>query len=167
MPIPELSQLQKHCSSNQIAVVLRPESHRREFKFPPASWLVHAQTNRIWAHAANMIGRSAESQQHIHSINKCNDPNLNCADYLPWYIVWPAKLYISRKPDTFCSAALIASALCLTASTRRGWCLMEWVLIARLTWHLFLFYLSGSHLIKQSVPECDFTDIDSNMVERF
>ena len=35
-------------------------------------------------------------------------------------IVWPAKLYISHKPDTFCSVALIASDLCLAASTRRA-----------------------------------------------
>ena len=59
----------------------------------------------------NMIGSRAESQLHIHSIN--NDPNLACADYLPM-IVWPAKLCISCKPDTFCSAA---SDLCLIAST--------------------------------------------------
>ena len=55
-------------------------------------------------------------QLHIHSINEWNDPNLACEDYLPM-IVWPAKLYISHKPDTFRSAALIASDLCLTAST--------------------------------------------------
>ena len=67
-------------------------------------------------HTANMIGSRAESQLHIHSINKCNDPNLAIADYLPM-IVWRAKLYISCKPDTFCSVALIASDLCLTAST--------------------------------------------------
>ena len=62
-----------------------------------------------WAHTANMIGSHAESQLHIHSINKCIDPNLACADHLPM-IVWPAKLY-THKPDTFCSAALIASDL--------------------------------------------------------
>ena len=90
-----------------------------------------------------MIGSSAESQLHIHSINKRNDPNLAFADYLP-IIVWPAKLYISHKPDTFCFAALIASDLCLTASTRRG-----------------------SHLIKQSVHECDFADTDCHMVKEF
>ena len=37
----------------------------------------------------------------------------------------------------------------------------------RLTWHLFLSYLSGSHLIKQSVHECDFADTDSHMVKDF
>ena len=36
-----------------------------------------------------------------------------------------------------------------------------------LTWHLFLSYLSGSHLIKQSVPECDVADTDSHMVKGF
>ena len=84
-------------------------------------------------YTANMIGSHAESQQHIHSINKCNDPNLACVDFM---IVQPAKLYISCKPNTFCSAALIASGLCLTASTRRGWCCwMKCVLIVKLTWH--------------------------------
>ena len=56
----------------------------------------------------NMIGSRAESQLHIHSINKCNDPNLACADYLP-SIVWPAKLvyiyiYVSQaRYILFCS----------------------------------------------------------------
>ena len=77
-------------------------------------------------------------------------------------------IYVSQARYTFCSAALIASDLCLTASTGRGWCcLMEWVSIVRLTWHLFLSYLSGSHLIKQSVPECDFADTDFHMVKGF
>ena len=85
-------------------------------------------------YTANMSGSHAESQQHIHSINKCNDLNLACVDYLPM-IVWLAKLYVSHKPDMFCSAALIGSSLCLTAST---WCCwMEWVSIVRLTWIFF------------------------------
>ena len=68
MPIPDLSQLQKHCSSKQIAVVLRPESRRGEFKFPPASSCSDQQDVHAWAHTANMIGSSAESQLQINSI---------------------------------------------------------------------------------------------------
>ena len=71
----------------------------------------------LWSHA--------ESQMHIHSINKCSDPNLACADYLS-VIVWPAKLDIYRKPDTFCSAALIASNLCLTASSMDNFMIDVW-----------------------------------------
>ena len=37
----------------------------------------------------------------------------------------------------------------------------------RLTWDLLLSYLSGSHLRKQIVHECDFVDKDSRMVKEF
>ena len=132
MPIPDLSQLQKHCSSNQAAaVVLRLESHRGEFKFPPASWPVNAQTNRVWAHTANMIWSRAESQLHI---NKCSDPNLAFADYLPM-IVWPAKLYIASQIHSVLQHWLVPIYVSQPVLYRRGWCCwMEWVSIVRLTW---------------------------------
>ena len=119
------------------------------------------------AHTANMIGSRAESQLHIHSINKCNDPNLAFADYLPM-IVWPAN-YICLANYRY---ILFCSIDCFWFMSHSKYqktliSLMEWFSIVRLTWHLFLSYLSGSHLIKQSVHECDFADTDSHTVKGF
>ena len=82
-----------------------------------------------------MVGSRAERQQHIHSISKCNDENLACADYLPT-IVWPVRQ--SCSSDLFCSAALITSSFVTTNSRRGWWSWIEQVLIMRLTWHFYI-----------------------------
>ena len=58
----------------------------------------------------NMIGSRAESQLHIHSINKYNDPNLAFADLIVWPAIhlasrihsvlqhWLLLIYVSQQP---------------------------------------------------------------------
>ena len=82
-----------------------------------------------------VAGSRAERQRHIHSISKCNDENLACADYLPM-VVWPARQ--SCSSDLFCSAALITSSFVTTNSRRGWWSWIEQVLIMRLTWHFYI-----------------------------
>ena len=79
-------------------------------------------------------------------------------------IVWPAKL--SHKPDTFRSAALITSSLCLTANIEEVDAAENGMSLDCDT-NMAFTSISGSHMKKQTVHECDFADTDSHMVKGF